>query len=101
MVNGFKAASTADNVGPYKLGALDQFSTIIVDPNYEPDTIIMGCKGNDIRRCSALFGEFMPFTSTDAIGLANASVQQGYVSMQAMEVVNPDTLVKVRLTGTF
>lgn len=101
MINGFKAASTADNVGPYKLGALDQFSTIIVDPNYEPDTIIMGCKGNDIRRCSALFGEFMPFTSTDAIGLANASVQQGYVSMQAMEVVNPDTLVKVRLTGTF
>jgi hypothetical protein len=43
----------------------------------------------------------MPFTSTDAIGLANASVQQGYVSMQAMEVVNPDTLVKIRLTGTF
>lgn len=101
MINGFKAASTADNVGPYRLGSLDQFDSILCDPSYDPDTWVMGCKGNDIRRCSALFGEYMPFTSTDAIGLANASVQQGYVSMQAMEIVNPDTIVKGRLIGTF
>jgi hypothetical protein len=43
----------------------------------------------------------MPFTTTDAIGLANASVQQGYVSMQAMKVVNPDTLAKGKILGTF
>ena len=101
MVQGFKATASNDNVGPYKLGSFDQFSTVICDPSYEPDTIVMGSKSNDIRRNSALFGEYMPFTTTDAIGLANASVQQGYVSMQAMEVINPSTLCKVRLTGTF
>ena len=101
MINGFKAATSEDTVGPYKLGSLDKFSTIIVDPNYDPDTWVMGCKSTDIRRNSALFGEYMPFTTTDAIGLANASVQQGYVSMQAMKVVNPDTIVKGRLVGTF
>lgn len=101
MINGFKADTSEDNVGPYKLGSLDQFKTIICDPNYDPDTWVMGCKSTDIRRNSALFGEYMPFTSTDAIGLANASVQQGYVSMQAMEIVNPDTIVKGRLLGTF
>ena len=101
MVDGFKAATAEDNVGPYKLGSLDKFSTIIVDPNYDPDSWVMGCKSSDIRRNSALFGEYMPFTTTDALGLANASVQQGYVSMQAMKVVNPDTIVKGRLTGTF
>ena len=101
MINGFKAATASDNVGPYKLGSLDQFSTIICDPNYAPNDLVMGCKSTDIRRNSALFGEYMPFTSTEAIGLANASVQQGYVSMQAMEVVNPDTLVKCRIIGTF
>ena len=101
MINGFKANTATDNVGPYKLGALDQFQTIICDPNYEPDSWVMGCKSNDIRRNSALFGEYMPFTTTDAIGLANASVQQGYVSMQAMKVVNPDTIVKGKLLGTF
>lgn len=101
MINGFKAATAEDSVGPYKLGALDKFSTIIVDPNYEADSWVMGCKSTDIRRNSALFGEYMPFTSTEALGLANASVQQGYVSMQAMKVVNPDTLCRGRLTGTF
>ena len=101
MINGFKAATAEDNVGPYKLGSLDKFSTIICDPNANPDEWTMGCKSNDIRRNSAIFGEYMPFTTTDAIGLANASVQQGYVSMQAMKVVNPDTLVKGRITGTF
>ena len=101
MINGFKAATAEDNVGPYKLGSLDKFSTIIVDPNFEPDSWVMGCKSTDIRRNSALFGEYMPFTTTDAIGLANASVQQGYVSMQAMKVVNPDTLAKGKILGTF
>ena len=101
MINGFKSDVSEDNVGPYKLGSLDQFKTIICDPNYEPNTFVMGCKSSDIRRNSALFGEYMPFTSTDAIGLANASVQQGYVSMQAMEIVNKDTLVKGKILGTF
>jgi hypothetical protein len=101
MVSGFKAATAEDSVGPYKLGALDKFNTIICDPNYNPDEWVMGCKSNDIRRNSALFGEYMPFTTTDAIGLANASVQQGYVSMQAMQVINPATIVKGRIVGTF
>ena len=101
MINGFKAATSEDTVGPYKLGSLDKFSTIIVDPNYDPNEFLMGCKSTDIRRNSALFGEYMPFTTTDAIGLANASVQQGYVSMQAMKIVNPDTICKGKIVGSF
>lgn len=100
MINGFKADSIEDTVGPYKFGKLDQFD-IYVDPNYDPNLWVMCCKSNDIRRNSALFGEYMPLTSTDAIGLANASVQQGYVTMYAMEVVNPHTVVSGKITGTF
>ena len=61
----------------------------------------MCCKSNDIRRNSALFGEYMPFTNTDAIGLANASVQQGYATMYAMEIVNPATIASGRIVGTY
>lgn len=100
MINGFQAEAASENVGPYKLGRLDQFE-IYCDPNYNPDMWVMACKSNDIRRNSALFGEYMPLTNTDAIGLANASVQQGYATMYAMKVVNPDTVVSGKLLGVF
>lgn len=100
MINGFKADSVEDSVGPYKLGTLDEFS-VYVDPSYNPDVWVMSCKSNDIRRNSALFGEYMPLTDTAPIGLANASVQQGYATMYAMKVVNPDTVVSGKILGTF
>ena len=100
MINGFQSDNIEDTVGPYKFGKLDQFD-VYVDPNYDPNKWVMSCKSNDIRRNSALFGEYMPLTNTDAIGLANASVQQGYASMYAMKVVNPDTVVSGRILGTF
>lgn len=100
MINGFKADAVEDTVGPYKFGTLDQFE-IFVDPNYNPDTWVMACKSNDIRRNSALFGEYMPLVATDAIGLANSSVQQGYASMFGMKIINPATVVSGKILGTF
>ena len=43
----------------------------------------------------------MPLTNTDAIGLANASVQQGYATMYAMKVTVPETVVSGKILGTF
>lgn len=100
MINGFKADNIEDSVGPYKFGKLDRFE-IYVEPSYDPNTWVMACKSNDIRRNSALFGEYMPFTDTQAIGLSNASVQQGYATMYAMKVVNPATVVSGKITGVF
>ena len=100
MINGFKADDTTENVGPYRLGELDQFA-VYVDPNYNPDIWVMGCKSNDIRRNSALFGEYMPITATDPIGLADMSVQQGVCNMLACEVVNPESVVQGRILGAF
>ena len=100
MINNFKAASTEENVGPYKVGTLDQFE-VYCDPNYNPDTWVMACKSQDIRRNSGLYGEYMPITNTDAIGLANASVQQGYATMMALKIVNPATVVSGKILGVF
>ena len=49
----------------------------------------------------ALYGEYMPITNTDVIGLANASAQQGYASMYSYKVVNPSTIVQGKILGTF
>lgn len=101
MIDGFVADTAGDDVGPYKLGKLGQFDTIIVDPNYDPNTWVMSCKSNDIRRNSALYGEYMPMVNTDAIGLANASVQQGVATMYGTKIVNPATIVSGKILGTF
>lgn len=98
MIDGFQADNSEDRVGPYRLGKLDAFE-IYVDPSYDPSVWVMCCKNADIRRNSALFGEYMPITSTDAIGLANMSVQQGWATMYGMNVVNPDTIVSGRIIG--
>lgn len=100
MIDGFAADKVDDTVGPYKAGRLDQFD-VYVEPTYDPNKWVMACKSNDIRRNSALFGEYMPFTDTQAIGLANMSVQQGYATMYAMKVVNPATVVSGKIVGTF
>lgn len=100
MIDGFKAENIEDTVGPYKFGKLDQFD-IYVDPNYEVNTWVMCCKSNDIRRTSALFGEYMPLTNTDALGFPTMEVGQGMATMYAMEVVNPYSVISGKLLGTF
>lgn len=100
MINGFVAAPTGEEVGPYKLGTLDQFE-VYVDPNYDINTWVMACHSNDIRRNSALFGQYLPIGTSDAIGLADASVQQGAFSMQSFEVINNATVVSGKILGTF
>lgn len=100
MINGFQAEKADDNVGPYKLGKLDQFD-VYVDPNYDPNAWVMACKSNDIRRNSGLFGEYMPLTATDPIGLADMSTQSGFASMYSIKVVNPLTVVSGKVLGTF
>lgn len=100
MIDGFQADNIEDTVGPYKYGRLDQFD-IFVDPDMDPNKWVMCCKSNDIRRNSALFGEYMPIGSTDPITLANSSVQQGTATMMAMKVVNPDTVVSGKIIGCF
>ena len=100
MIDGYQAEGETDVVGPYKAGKLDNFE-IFVDPNYDVNTWVMCCKSNDIRRNSALFGEYMPITTTDAIGLANMSVQQGAATMYSAQVVNKQTVVSGKILGTF
>jgi len=100
MMNGYQADNATDNVGPYHHGKLDQFE-VYCDPSFNPDTWVMACKSNDIRRNSALFGSFLPISATDPIALANASVQQGAYSLHAFEVVNPASVVSGKVVGLF
>lgn len=100
MINTFQAAPAEETVGPYKLGSLDNFE-IYVNPNQDINTWVMSVYSQDIRRNSALFGSYMPIGSTDAIGLADASIQQGTATMYACEIVNPATIVSGKILGSF
>lgn len=100
MIDGFQADNVEDTVGPYKYGRLDD-KEVYVAPDYDPNQWVMCAKSNDIRRNSALFGEYMPIMNTDPITLANASVQQGAATMMAMKVTVPETVVSGKIIGVF
>lgn len=100
MINGYQADNAGENVGPYHAGKLDQFE-VYCDPSFNPDVWVMSCKSQDIRRNSGLFGSYMPITDTDPVSLANASVQAGYYSMWACNIVNPASVVSGKITGIF
>lgn len=100
MMNGYTADNSDDNVGPYHAGRFNNFE-VYCDPNYDANTWVMCCKNQDVRRNSALFGEYMPVVSTDEIGLANLSNQQGYATMYTSQVINPQTVVSGKILGTF
>ena len=100
MIYSFEPAAVEDTVGPYRRGKLDQFE-VFVDPFYDVNEWVMCCKSDDIRRNSAIFGEYMPLTATDPITLANGSVQQGYATMYSMKVVNPATVLSGKILGAF
>lgn len=100
MCNGFVAdTNTEDNVGPYHLGALDNYE-VYVAPNYDPDKYVLTTKSDDIRRNAIIFGEYMPIMSTPEVGLANMSVQSGTATMFGTAVVNPDAIVSGKILGT-
>ena len=99
MIDGFVPDTSAnDGVGPYHAGTLGQFE-VYVAPNYDPDQYVMACKSDDIRRNSMLFGEYMPVTQTDPIGLANMSVQSGFASLYGTAIVNDSTIVTGHILG--
>lgn len=100
MINGFQADNNSDTVGPYKLGTLDQFA-VYVNPDYDPNLWVMSAKSEDLRRNSAIFGEYMPLTATDPIGLADMSVQTGMAAMYDLQIVNPETIVSGKILGAF
>lgn len=100
MINGFQGVDHSDAVGPYKAGTLDGMD-VFVAPDYDPNQWVLATHSADIRRCSALFGEYMPLTATDPIALGDASAQQGYATMYGMKVVNKDSLVSGRIVGGF
>ena len=43
----------------------------------------------------------MPLTATDPITLANGTVQSGFATMFAAEVVNPATVVSGKILGVY
>lgn len=100
MISSFKPDAVGETVGPYKLGTLDEFE-VFVDPDMDADKWVMACKSNDIRRNSALFGTYLPVSSTQPIGLANMSVQAGMYTMYGMKCVNPDSVISGRILGSY
>jgi len=81
-------------------GSLGNYK-VFVDPNLPADAWVQLFKGNDNRKASMMVGCFLPIAATQRIERANLDVEQGYVGAYAIKTVNPMTMVKGQLTGSY
>ena len=85
-------ACYAGSLGAYK---------VYVDPNLGANDFVQLFKGNDKLKASMMVGCFLPIAATQRLERANMDVEQGYVGAYAINTVNPMTMVKGSIAGSY
>lgn len=92
FLKGWKAADVKDINGPYLAGTLNGLK-VFVTPNIAPSTYVLGVNGKDMMSSAAVWAPYMPIIPTQLLGYADGAMSQGWSTMYALEMLNPDLLV--------
>lgn len=97
-MDGFEAAATTDVAGPHIFGRFQEFTCIFI-PDFPRDLAVTGYKGPSVLQSGYAFATYMPVTSTQVIGLADFSMQQGFATSYAKKMTNPRAFCKIIITN--
>lgn len=92
FINGYKAASGSHN-GPFLAGTLNNGIKVFVTPNIEDGHFCIGVNGDDFMSSVAVYAPYMAIVPTQLLGYADGAMSQGWSTMYALEVLNPDLIV--------
>ena len=97
VMRNFKDAEDITAVGPHFIGTLGNMK-VYVNPNYDPDTFVLGYKGNNMMDTGYVYCPYMPVMTTDMITLSDDfASRQGFATMYGTKAVNPRLYVKGRI----
>jgi hypothetical protein len=97
-MEGFNAAAVTDTAGPHIFGTFQEFTCIFI-PDFPRDLAVTGYKGSSILQAGYVFATYMPVTSTQVVGLADFSMQQGFATSYAKRMTNPRAFQKIIITN--
>ena len=66
---------------------------------FRSDLAVTGYKGPSVLQSGYAFATYMPVTSTQVIGLADFSMQQGFATSYAKKMTNPRAFCKIIITN--
>ena len=98
VMRNFDAAGAGNGVGPHLIGTLGGAYKVYVVPAMDPNTFVMGFKGNNFLETGYVYAPYMPILSTDILTLANMQGQQGYATSYGKKMVNSKLYIKGRIT---
>ena len=89
---GFKAAASGAKNGPYFAGTLNSLK-VFVSPAIAAGRFVLGVNGDDMMTSAAVYAPYMPVVPTQLLGYADGGNSQGWSTMYALEVLNPDLVI--------
>jgi hypothetical protein len=92
FIKGFKAAPAGKINGPYLAGTVNGMK-VFVTPNIAPGKFVMGVNGDDMMSSAAVYAPYMAVVPTQLLGYADGGMNQGFSTLYALEVLNPNLLV--------
>jgi hypothetical protein len=93
----FVSSQANDTAGPHLMGTLDG-KNVFHSPYMNSDKILAGYKGDSLFDSGALYGPYIPFTST-AYLVDNFAVKRGYMRSDSMVVVNGNMYANSTITS--
>jgi hypothetical protein len=92
FIKGFKAAPAGKINGPYLAGTLNGIK-VFVTPNIAAGKFVLGVNGDDMMSSAAVYAPYMAVVPTQLLGYADGGMNQGFSTLYALEVLNPNLLV--------
>ena len=92
FIDGFVAAPAGNVNGPYFAGTLDGIK-VYITPNIAAGKFAIGVNGDDFMSSVAVYAPYLPVIPTHLLGYADGGMSQGFSTMYALEILNPDLIV--------
>ena len=98
FLDGFTAAPASNINGPYLAGTVDGVK-VYITPNIEAGKFAIGVNGDDFMSSVAVYAPYMPVIPTQLLGYSDGGMSQGFSTMYALEILNPDLIVAGKIVA--
>ena len=96
----FVASEDMTAIGPHFIGTLGGQIKCYVNPNYDPNTFVLGYKGSTMMDAGYVYAPYMPILTTGMVTLPDDyGVREGWATTYGKKAINPRLYVKGRIDG--
>lgn len=96
----FAGSEDMTAIGPHFIGTLGGQIKVYVNPNYDPNTFVLGYKGPNLMDAGYVYAPYMPVMTTGMLTMADDfGTREGWATSYGKKAINPRLYVKGRIDG--